>query len=174
TALRRRVGKQKPMFFVGGLAKMVGGTTQAEQSWVRDENRGKRSYLFHSPEKSEVKSILLECIHQRLNKYCLESTETTEDKGEGTATTGVQNYIDIGGNVANEIDLDPLDEIENAASGNEVIPFPLTPSSAPIKVGDRVRRMRDGSSFQVKSVTDGRAWLQWLDQFSPKVDILVP
>ncbi|MGR3280375.1 plasmid replication protein, CyRepA1 family, partial [Acaryochloris marina NIES-2412] len=145
TALHRRVGKQKPMFFVGGLAKMVGGTSQAEQSWVRDENRGKRSYLFQSPETDEVKSILLECIDQRLNKYCLESTETTDSKGEKSATEKDQNYINIGGNVANEIDLDPLDEIENAALENEVILFPLHSSSAPIEMGNVVRRKSDGS-----------------------------
>ena len=174
TALHRRVGKQKPMVYAGRLAKMVGGSTQAEQSWVRDENRGKRSYLFHSPETSEVKAVLLECINQRLNKYCLESTETTDSKGGDAATEEVQNYINIGGDVANEINLDPLDEIENAALENEVIPFPLHSPSAPIKAGDLVRRLSDGSQFRVKSVSDGRAWCQWLDQFSPKVDILLP
>ena len=80
TALHRRVGKQRPMFFAGQLAKLVGGTTECEQSWVRDESRGKRSYFFHSPETDEVKSILLSCIDQRLNKYCLESAETIEGK----------------------------------------------------------------------------------------------
>lgn len=175
TALHRRVGKQSPMFFAGQLAKLVGGTTESEQSWVRDENRGKRSYFFHSPETDEVKSTLLACIDQRLKKYCPESTETIESKGEEVATGKVQNYINIGGNVANRInDLDPLDEIENTEPENEVIPFPLNPSTAPIKVGDRVRRNSDGSQFRVKSIADGRAWLQWLDQFSPKVDILTP
>lgn len=174
TALRRRVGKQSPMFFAGQLAKLVGGTTESEQSWVRDKNRGKRSYFFHSPETNEVKSILLACIDQRLNKYCPESTETTDSKGLEVATAMAQNYINIGGNVATGIGLDPLDEVEDTAPENEVIPFPLSPSTAPIERGNVVLRKSDGSRFRVKSVTDGRAWLQWLDQFSPKVDILVP
>ncbi|QUY40304.1 plasmid replication protein, CyRepA1 family [Acaryochloris marina] len=174
TALRRRVGRQGSMEFVARLAKLIGGTTQAEQSWVRDENRGKRSYLFHPPEINEVKTVLLACIDQRLNKYCSESAETTDSKGEEAATAIAQNCIDIGDVVANKMDLDPLDDVESVTSENEVIPFPLNSSSVPIERGNVVCRTSDGSRFRVKSITDGRAWLQWLDQFSPKVDILVP
>ncbi|NJN39296.1 MAG: hypothetical protein HC790_12255, partial [Acaryochloridaceae cyanobacterium CSU_3_4] len=174
TALRRRVGRQGPMEFVSRLTRLVGGSTESEQSWVRDESRGKRSYFFLSPETDEVKSVLLECINQRLQKYCAETAETIDSKGDGAATPMAQNYINIGADVAIGMeDPDPLDEEENSAE-REVIQLPFISPSALIKVGDIVRRVEDGARFRVKSVSDGRAWLQWLDQFSPKVDILLP
>jgi hypothetical protein len=175
TALRRKVGKQHPMEFVNRLARSVGSTIESEQSWVRDESRGKRSYFFHSPETDEVRSTLLECINQRLQKYCSEFAETIDGKREVEATATPQNYIDIGDDVAvGHDDLDPLDEVENSAPESEVIQLPVITPSAPIKVGDIVRRKEDGARFRVKSVSDGRAWLQWLDQHTPMLDILLP
>jgi hypothetical protein len=163
------------MEFVNRLARSVGSTIESEQSWVRDESRGKRSYFFHSPETDEVRSTLLECINQRLQKYCSEFAETIDGKREVEATATPQNYIDIGDDVAvGHDDLDPLDEVENSAPESEVIQLPVITPSAPIKVGDIVRRKEDGARFRVKSVSDGRAWLQWLDQHTPMLDILLP
>ncbi|NJR57276.1 MAG: hypothetical protein HC768_23785, partial [Acaryochloris sp. CRU_2_0] len=174
TALRRKVGRQHPIEFVSRLARSVGATTQSEQCWVRNEYRGKRSYFFLAPETDQVKSILLECIDQRLKKYCSEVAGTIDGEREAEATTTPKNYINIGGDVAIGIaDPDPLDEEENSVE-SEVIQLPFINLSASIKVGDIVRRKEDGARFRVKSVSDGRAWLQWLDQHTPMLDILLP
>lgn len=44
----------------------------------------------------------------------------------------------------------------------------------PFNAGDTVRRRCDGALFQIRQIVGGRAWLKWLNQFVPIVDVLCP
>ncbi|KAI9130169.1 plasmid replication protein, CyRepA1 family [Acaryochloris sp. CCMEE 5410] len=166
TALKRTVGKQKPMEFLGRLAKLIGGKTEVEQNWQRNSERGKRRYYFISPDNIELNHVLLECIETRFQQY-MEAPECTENKGIEVATPATQKCIIISRGVAKT-------KIENTQKPS-LITLPVSNLNLPdISPGALVKRCGDQVVFRVRKIVNEFAWLSWVGQPVDLVDIPCP
>lgn len=160
-SLKRTVGKQRPMEFIGRLIRLIGGSTQSKQHWNRDESRGKRQYQFIAPAQANpVCQAILSCINTRLSQYCPEPTESQAEIAIEVATPKPKNINILPEGVAELVSkLDSL-KTQSLASIPELV-----------KVGDIIRRTVDGARFMVDRLVHQQVWVRWLDTGVPLVPI---